>query len=214
MRDLGLDPDSRLVFFGSEGLWTPQDDRVIDQLLEMHKRGEFPFKLSLVLRPHFSAVKQDRYKRFKGVPGVFVDDKYRWSTFFYDDWDPSKEDMVKLACELKYADAVVCYASTLSLDAACLDKPILNVAFGSFIRPDGVDATANLYKMEHYQPVMASDAVEIVKGVEELKQAIIRSVDEPGYRAEGRSKLRGTMCGPLDGRSHVRIAQACSELIK
>ncbi len=214
MRGFGLDPESRLIFFGSEGTWTPQDDLVIDQLLEMRERGDFPFKVSFVLRPHFSDVQKERYKRFKGRPGVFVDDEYRWSTFFYDNWDPAKEDMIKLASELKYASAVVCYASTLSLDAACLDKPIINVAFGSFIRPDGTDSTSNLYKMEHYQPVMASDAVEIVKNAEELKRAIIHSVDKPDYRTEGRERLRETMCGPLDGKSYIRIAQACSELVK
>jgi len=211
---LGLDPGTRLFFFGSEGLWTPQDDLVIERLLEMREHGEFPFSASFILRPHFSDVQKERYRRFKGLPGVFVDDEYRWSSFFYDNWDPGKDDMIKLACELKDAEAVICYASTLSLDAACLDKPTINIAFGSFMRPDGTDSTSNLYKMEHYLPVVASDAVEIVHDTDELKKMMVRSVDEPSYRSAGRQTLRETMCGPLDGKSYLRVAQACLDLVK
>lgn len=212
MGRLGLDPDSKLVLFGSGGHWTPNDDRVVDELLEMRERGDFPEKISFILRPHFSDVQKRRYDRFKGLPGVFVDDEYRWSTYFYDYWDPSKEDMARLAADLHHSALMLCHASTMSLDAACFDKPIINIAYGSFIRPDGTDGTANLFKMEHYQPVIESGGVEIVWTAGELKDAIIKSLVDPSYRSAGRAKLRETMCGPLDGRAARRIAEACLEL--
>ncbi len=212
MESLGLDPDSNLIFFGSEGHWTPNDDRVIDLLCQMRDQGELPGKISFILRPHFSDVQKNRYARFKGLPGIHVDDEYRWSLYFYDYWDPSRDDMIRLASDLYHASALICYASTLSLDAACLDKPIINVAFDSFTRPDGTDGTANLYKMEHYKPVVASGGVEITRNLEELKKAIIRSIHDPGYRADGRDRLRREMCGILDRNSARRVAEACVDM--
>lgn len=207
-RGLGVDPDTRAFLFGSEGLWTPQDERIIEQLLERRGRGAFPFPTVFIVRPHFSDISKKRYDRFKGTEGVIVDDAFRWGTYFPDYWDPTKADMRQFATMLRHVSAVICFASTLSLDGACMDTPLINVGYGAAFRPDGTDITGNLYRMDHYLPVMESGAVEIAWTEEALHAAIVRAAHDPSYRSDGRRLLRERMCGPLDGQSSSRIADA------
>ncbi len=195
----------KTIFFGSEGVWTPDDHQLVERLIAWHTSGAFPFPTRLIIRPHFSAVARNTYERFRNIPGVVVDDAYRFGTFFSDTWDPSREDQAHFVDELLGADVVVAVASTLSLDAACVDVPIINIAYGAY-SAQGVDLTANLYKADHYLPVLASEAVELVRSDEELFSAVVRSIQDPTYRSEGRKRLRETMCGLLDGQSASRIA--------
>ncbi len=195
----------KTIFFGSEGLWTPQDDLLLEKIIQWQERGAFPFKTRIIARPHFSNIRKGLYDRFKGKPQVFIDDGYRYGTYFSDAWDPSKQDYRHFVDELCSSDVMVTYASTLSLDAACIDLPVINITYGSFEK-DGKDLTSNLYKADHYLPVVESQAVEMTDTDEQLRAAIIRSIEEPSYRAAGRKKLRDTMCGILDGKSAERIA--------
>ncbi|MFA6429375.1 MAG: CDP-glycerol glycerophosphotransferase family protein [Patescibacteria group bacterium] len=208
----GIPLDHHFILFGSEGLWTPNDDRIIDALLDMRAKGEMPFPFTVVARPHFSDVHKKRYDRFRGREGVVVDDTYRWGSYFPDTWDPTREDLRRFASELLHASAMLCIASTLALDMACFDRPVIGIAFDGYIEPNGNDATARLYTMSHYQPVAQSGGVDLVHSREELRQALLRAVEHPEVRAEGRARLRETMCGPLDGRSAERVADVILSL--
>ncbi len=206
LRRWGYPPETRIVLYGSEGVWTPKDDQVIRDLLAMRADGAFPFPVLFLLRPHFSDVRSRRYEVFRGTPGVIVSDDFQWGDVFDDAWDPSRVDLLHFASVLRACDAMVCFASTLSLDAACVDLPILNVGYGATFAADGTDITGNLLRMEHYRPVVDSGGVEVVNSAPALRQALVQALQDPGYRAEGRARLRETMCGPLDGRSGERIA--------
>jgi len=206
--------DTKLFFFGSEGAWSPNDADIIRGLLKLRNAGAFPFPVAFIIRPYFSDIKNGRFNDFRETDGVILDDGYRWGAYFPDLWDPTREDMQHFTAELYFADAVLCVASTLSLDAVCMDKPVIAIGFGAYIDSFGKDLTGNLYKMEHYRPVVESGGVELVTNEKEMCQALIRSVEEPSYRAEGRTELRRTMCGPLDGHSAERIAKELIHISK
>ena len=125
---LGLDPKSKLIFFGSEGAWAPEDVELAEWLTEFVKDPND--KRSLVIRPHYSDVTKNKFDRFTGLPNVFVDRTFRVSTFFIDNWDPGMDQVRYLTNLLYHCDVLVTVASTLSLDAVCFNKPIINVAFG------------------------------------------------------------------------------------
>lgn len=202
----GLSPETKVIFFGSEGLWTPLDDQRFEELVAWQRDGVFPFPTYLIARPHFSDIRKGRFARFKGLPGVFVDDGYRHGTYFSDTWDPSRADMRHFEAELLHADVLVSYASTLSLDAACFDLPIVSVCYGSMVTPDGRDITMNLYKADHYLPVVESGAAELVMSSEAMRDAIVAAVRDRSVHADGRKRLRESMCGSLDGQSAARVA--------
>lgn len=206
LRRWGYPPETRIVLFGSEGLWTPKDENVIRDLLAMRAERAFPFPTVFLLRPHFSDVRRRRYEAFRGAAGVLVSDDFRWGDVFDDAWDPSRADLLHFASILHACDAMVCFASTLSLDAACVDLPTINVGYGATFAQDGADITGNLLRMEHYRPVVDSGGVEVVGDASALRRALLQALQDRSYRAEGRARLRESMCGPLDGRSGDRIA--------
>ncbi|MFT5111200.1 MAG: CDP-glycerol glycerophosphotransferase (TagB/SpsB family) [Parasphingorhabdus sp.] len=102
------------------------------------------------------------------------------------------------------ADVVISGQGSISLDAAAVDAPIINLGFDGK-NPDDSELARQWYKMDHYCPVVKSGAVEMVNGFEELDRAINRYLMNPDYRAEGRRWIRENMMDPLDGCAASRL---------
>lgn len=83
----------------------------------------------------------------------------------------SIEDEWHLAAQLQYCECVISMASTMTIDALSLGRPVLNVAF----EPKGEgDAICRFYEYNHFadllrivQPPLARSAAEVIRFVHE-----------------------------------------------
>lgn len=207
LKRLGFASDRKLALFGSEGHWSANDDRIVEKLIQWNQTGVFGFPLGIVLRPHFSDASNSRYDRFRGIPDVYVDDRFRLSAMFPDQWDPSKEDIAWFLNHIAHLDVMVTFSSTLTLDAAMLDKPAINVAYGAHFSADGQDLTYIMFGLHHYKNVLTTGAVDLVRSDEELIRAIREAFFHPEAHAAGRVRLRDVYCAKSDGDSATRIAE-------
>ncbi|OGL72415.1 hypothetical protein A3D72_01100 [Candidatus Uhrbacteria bacterium RIFCSPHIGHO2_02_FULL_57_19] len=211
LRSLGLDPARRVVMFASEGVWAPYGPLVADLLAELVASKAFGEQCSLVVRPHFSDLSFERegtpYDHLVGLPNVFVDQHFRSMKFFTDKWDPSFKEMKHLANELKHADVLVTYATTLAIESSIVDTPIVNINY----RLPGEQVSdgpffAMFYGSSHYSNVVRSGATRLVADREALIAAVRHYLQHPeSERAERRAcALRLTY--RLDGKSGERVA--------
>lgn len=199
----GFESALPIVMAGSEGLWSPGDDAIFKHVLELRDSGELP-DFNMIIRPHFSEPYDGRYDRLRSHARVFIDNTYRVTEFFADHWDPTLEDMRDFANTLRHCDISINFASTLSLDATCFDKPIINVAFGIRFE-NGRDVTPIIYETGFYREVIGTGATELVYDYAELVRSIKDGLAHPERRHEGREKLRKKLCYNLDGQSGVRL---------
>lgn len=211
-KKMGLDPARKIIFFGSSGNWSPEDHNVIKYIYELIKDSAFSAPASLIVRPHFSNVTHYHYAEFYNLPNLHVDDKYRVSEFL-DNWNLTAEDIKMFINTMNYADVFVTFSSTLALDAAALDKPIINLHFGGFI-VDGKDETATLYQLTHYQTVLAQGGVKLVDNEAELKGAIDGYFKNPREDEAGRQRLKDFLCFGADGLAGERVAQKILDNLK
>ena len=202
----GLDPNRKIIFFGSEGKWSPNDESQIDVIYKAIQESKFSSPCSLIIRPYFGDIYKDRYKPYKDRPNIYVDDSHRIHKFWPDMWDPTGEELVLFMNILRYSDVTINIKSTLALDAACLDKPIIAVRYGAFIN-NGRDATPDLYDHLHYVDVMKTGGLNVVDNDGELLAAIDGYLKNPILHHEGRERLRNELCGPWDGLSGKRVAR-------
>jgi hypothetical protein len=118
-----------------------------------------------------------------------------------------------LTNSIRHASCVISMGSTLALDCAVLDKPIVNVGF----HPDRGSTEdvyyANAHRTFHYEPITRSQAAPVAAGMEELTAFFLDAVREPKARSAKRALLRDSICGPVDGHSADRIYSAIDRLL-
>jgi len=211
---LGLDSRRRLLFFGSAGLWSPNDEKMVEILSQWVTKEKFVFSCNLLIRPHFTNIFEKKYEKFRGLPHIYIDNQYRKSEFFIDNWDLSKDDIVHLINTLYHSDLVITFASTLTLDAAILDKPIINPGFWGWIDRNGKDQTAIRYQVPYYQDIIKRNGVWLAKDIGDFREAINSYLKNPNLHSQGRGLLREDMCDKQDGRAGERIANYLLSLLK
>lgn len=123
-------------------------------------------------------------------------------------WMPAENNRTHLAETMMYSDVVVNIASTISVDAACFDTPVINVAFDSpgagstYVGP--VD---RYYKYTHYSKVTETGAVQVVFSPEEFLTALRNYFEDPLLNQEQRKQLLLGQVGELNGNAYAKTAE-------
>lgn len=213
-RNKGLNPRNKLIFFGSEGLWGVDEEEIIDALCKFIKNNEFVSTSSLVIRPHYSDVAKRRFDRFKIHPFVYVDDKHRLSNLFLDHWDASREEMADFYNTLYYSDVVISTCSTLSLDGAVLDKPLISIFFDVKQNKTYKESVRHIYDYGHFRPIVESGGAYFARSSGDLREAINKYFKNPAFDHEGRARMVDELCYKNDGKSAERMANMVLNLIR
>ena len=214
-RSLGLDPNRKMIFFGSEGAWSPHDDHIIATLAQfIETPGMLTAPSCMLIRPHFSDSKAERFQQFRGREHIAVDEHIRYSDALPCNWDPGMDEARHFVNLLYHCDISVNIASTLTLDACCFDKPIIAVGFGALRHlRSGRDVTGVYYEMDHYQDVLKTGAVDLVHSEQELLGSVNRCLLHPEHRRAERKILLDKLCYKVDGNSSKRIADEILSLL-
>ncbi len=210
----GLDPNKKIIFFGSEGGWAPDDGHIVGALSQwVNMPGVFVKDSQLFVRPHFTDVKSKRLLKYGTEPNVVVDDNITISDFFGDNWDPTIDEIKKFTNLIFHCDILITVASTLTLDCVCFNKPLINIAFGVLHNPrNGKDTTPLLYTQDHYAWVLETGAVDLVHSERELLESINSYLVDPSQKNKERARLLENLCYKVDGRSSERIANILIEI--
>ena len=192
--------------------YTESAVKIVNSLTEAIDAGTLPKDLHILLRYRTSTpeIKKEVLKQsdhlsmspnfelffpvvVDGVPGQ--------------DWEFTYADIELLKHILAYSDVVINVDSTLSVDAATFDKPVIDVRF------DAVKNCPPKHSIElltphfyHYRQVEASGGVRLVKNMEELFKAINAYLENPKLDAVGRGRLRREQLEFFDGNSGKRVA--------
>jgi CDP-glycerol glycerophosphotransferase (TagB/SpsB family) len=121
------------------------------------------------------------------------------------------EQMVDWINTFRHADVVVNLSSTVTIDAAIFDTPVVNLDFD----PEPGQPNQGLIKdinhlWTHFKPVAESGGVWLVNNVDETVEAILTYLDRPELHREARSSMAEYVCGPVDGFSGARMADSIS----
>jgi hypothetical protein len=201
----GLDPAKKLITYttGSSGM-LPFEDEMVEIIQTKIKSGAFRQPCQLLARLH-PKDKYEPYQRFENTPGLVLQLPGRKGNT-NDSWNPTREDMYGLAETLHYSDVVVNIASTITIDAAALDTPVVNAAFDGFSDKPYEKSCRRYYDFNHYKNVVKTGGLKISQNAEELVQHIQSYLDDPSQEREGRARIREEQCHKLDGKCGERIA--------
>jgi hypothetical protein len=202
----GLDPAKVLITYTTGTTATaPFDHEVVELLYQSIRGGALRRPAQLLVRLH----PKDRYAdyiRFEKQPDLVLQLPGRRGATD-DSWNPSREDMYGLAELMCYSSVVVNVASTITIDAAAFDTPVVNVAFDGFATKPLADSCLRYYDYDHYRRIMQTGGVALARSAPEMMTQIQTYLDQPELHAEGRQRIRDEQCWKLDGQSGRRIAE-------
>lgn len=112
----------------------------------------------------------------------------------------------------RHADVVINLSSTVAIDAAIYDKPVVNLDYD----PQPSQADQQLIKdinhrWTHFKPIAESGGVWLTKNPAETLEAVQTYLKHPELHRERRRWMAEFVCGYLDGRCGERMAESLLE---
>lgn len=113
----------------------------------------------------------------------------------------------------RHADVVVNFSSTITVDAAIFDRPVVNLDFD----PSPGSPRQQLYRevnhvWTHFKPLAESGGIWLVNNLDEMSDAVRTYLAQPELHREQRRWIAEYVCGFQDGQSGERMAEAIIEL--
>lgn len=207
-RRIGADPSRRLVTLTT----TPQriytyHDRVLRALIDAMRSNAWRAPAQLLVRLH-PRDELDKYASFQGTPDVIIEKPFRSTRRTPDglDVDMSEESRRHLADTLSHSDIVINVASTISIEAAIYDTPIVNVAFDGEAPLDLIRSARRYYRFAHYANIIRQGAVKLAETPSQMIEQVGLYLADPALDREGRRRVVAEQCQFTDGRAAERIA--------
>jgi hypothetical protein len=205
MQRLGFSETSRLLVYASMGrTFSDSDWLIIDKLHELNKAQIFGPCVEILVRFQPNDFIDER--ELKARPELVYD--YPGTRFTAKrgiDWDMNKSDLEHLRNTLTHMDVLLSYASSIVVDAAFYDKPIINIDFELIKFVDPRKSPTRYYAMDHYSKALATGAIKMAGSESALIEAVKGYLNEPSLDRDARARLVREQCVYTDGRCGKRI---------
>lgn len=203
----GLDPNRRTILFTTApNVRHEQQHIIIEQLLEKIIEGKvLPKDLQTFIKCHpFDTTRE--YDSFLRKYPVAI---YRPSDQVNDpqtNWVPSQDEISIARDCLYFCDININIFSTVTLEAAFLNKPIIHIAFDPFPVKNRIPCK-EYYNFTHFKRIVNMDASILVYSYDELFEAINKFLQNPNLKSEGRKKISETFFGTRRSSASDRVVE-------
>lgn len=205
---VGGDPRRRLLTYGGsvETLF-PDELEFVARLWRAIEDGEIADRPQLLLRLH----PHDNKERFDSLrercPGILISRPWEYDAQRFWWFTPSVEQLALLSNTIRHSDVGLNVASSLTLDFAVLDKPVVNIGFSGIDGNHASHYVADCYRSHHYGHVLRSGAVPVARSFGEALSHVNRYLEDPAAGCGARARLVEEICGPVDGMACRRVAR-------
>ena len=131
------------------------------------------------------------------------------------DWEFSPDDAELLTHSIKHSDIIISTYSTIAIDAAACNKPIIG------IRYDADRSTPRRYQVEaihdahdHYGELEQTGGIRLVHDMDECIQAINFYLEHPEADAAGRKQMCRDQIEFFDGKNGIRAAEFIKKAVR
>jgi hypothetical protein len=217
-RRVGADPGRPLICYsGGDTGNCPDDHHHVRILMQAIRNGSVRGNPQVLLRP----APVDEGSRYEPVRREFPElivERPAWIHTVPDQWSrviPLASDVQMLANITQHCDLNINLGSTMTLDFAIHDKPVVNIAFDvSDPPPFGIPVWEFFYRFEHYTAVVKLKAARFARSAAELVEHVNAYLENPAFDAEGRRRLAEMQVGVPVGRSGARILEVLAGLAR
>lgn len=196
---------------------TPNDECYLSVLADAHQQGLFGEDAAIIVRPS-PAESAARFDEIRAKWPALIWSPPDWIQTRIEHpepWSqriPNRRDITLLKYLLDRMTVNVNVASTITIDAALFDKPVVNPAFGGTVPFPHLFDDGKYFRFDHYRPIIESGAVDVARSPVELVGAVRRRLSDSGPGTTARRALVNSQIGlPLRGTSE-RIVTALERM--
>jgi hypothetical protein len=205
---IGADPARKLVTLTTSpaelyGYFEP----IVEQLMAACERGRRLEGSQLLVRVHpRDAI--ERYAAFEGKAGVIIEKPFKTTVRSGDGMtvDVTTDAQRHLANTMRHSDVIVQVSSTIAIEAAMFDTPVVNIAFDGDSTLPFARSAKRYTQFTHWQNVSATGSVREAATPEQMIELIATYLANPELDRDGRRKVVVEQCQFLDGRAAERVA--------
>lgn len=114
---------------------------------------------------------------------------------------------------LRLAKLIVVGPSTLVIDAAIFDKPVILVGFDGKKNVPYLQSVRRYYDYNHFQPVIESGGASLARSEDEFKRFVGIYLANPAVNRAARRKIVELECQFTDGNSSQRVVEELEKLL-
>lgn len=213
-KNLGIDPKRRLILFAPfYDEFTGSAIVMMQGLARAIQQGKLPDDIQFIVRyrpatPEIpsSVFAPDNHFTFSQPCSLYFKVKNRTQAPTKD-WEFSPEDVDLLVHSIQFSDMLINTFSTITIDAAAANKPIIGIRFDadpSCKRQNSVLQIPDAH--DHYRELESAGGVKLVYTIDELVQAINFYLKNPDADHEGRKRICKEQIEFTDGLNGTRAA--------
>jgi hypothetical protein len=201
---IGCDPGKRIVMYAPIGDRYLADNTVDGDVIEILDGylGK-DFMLHVRLPPGDSIAEIELGKRKYSSRVVLYRPGGHFDTV--KNSELSREDDNLLHSTLQWSEVVVAGPSTICIDAALFDKPVILVGFDGFGTRVYSESVRRYYDYDHFIPIMSSGGALLADSAEILKSMLTEYLKDNNKDSIARKRLVGEQAYSLDAHSCERV---------
>jgi hypothetical protein len=214
----GIAADTPVIMYGTinPGI-VPHEHQIVSEIVQAMRAGEFVRRPHLWIRIHPQAVKGyyrqnlDLYYQLAG-PDVTIEVPPVQSEALA--WDLPASDARHLAELLSVADIVTTPSSTLAIDAATVDTPIITIGFDGSPPVIVEKQVIRFSRYTHYKKILDLGGMPIAHSCQEFVQLANQYIERREHHQAERQAMLRQQLNQFDGQAGRRTAQALLKLAR
>jgi len=184
------------------------------QFVERIANHETLSKAQVIIRAHPGHLEKDLTELEKirrCFPSVVIQGPHRhWRKFPFQ----GEEAIIEWVNTVRHADVVINLSSTMSVDAAIFDRPIINLDFDPEPGSPNQQMVIEVNRSwNHFSPIAQSGGIWMVSSIDEMIVATATYLKSPELHSEHRLRIVEHVCGKVDGFAGKRMAEAVIQLL-
>lgn len=210
----GLADEPTVLYGAGPPEVAPHELQYVQHLCQAIDDGDLPADLKIVLRRH-PVDFPERWDRVRRHPALVFDDAGALGTTpgRPGQVNIGRQQIVDLCSALAHTDVHVSVSSTMTLDGAFFSKPQIGPAYDDVPGSPYRRMAADLYRREHFVPIVASGGMELATSRVELISQVRRALDEPARLEPERQAMLQALCTYTDGACTDRVAEEITRFL-
>ena len=212
---LGLPPDRPVILFGA-GFYkiVPNEHHWLNQLDDAIEDGEIKNHPIILFRIHPNDP-IDRWEQIlENANNVVYDEPWGSSTGGKAQANIDRDGIEKLVSTLCHCQVHVNASSTMTVDGAIFDRPQIGPAYDDQPGRRYDRVVKDLYKREHFLPIIQSGSLELANSKDELVQLINSAFSDSKKLSAERKDMIREICTFDDGKSTERLERAFKSFLQ